>query len=113
MYGVAVTDPIAQKIQGQIPQGGPSVKFETAPRTSACVFDPSDLRMIEEITEDILAALVHTEDDPLEAGVTEDLRLWIAAALFECAKAGEHDRRALSRRVLDQFHALATAKRAG
>jgi hypothetical protein len=87
------------------------MKSKSAPTNSNRCYDSADLRMFEETTDDVLSALVRMENYPLETGVTEVLRLRIAAAVFECANGGEHDRGALKRRVLAQFHTPATSQR--
>jgi hypothetical protein len=67
-------------------------------------YDSNDLNTLENLTDDVLAALVRADRYPLEPGVSEVLRQRIAATLFEFAdKEDDLDVIALKRRVLEQF----------
>ena len=115
-YGMryCAADVIAQDFQGGggISGGGePSMQSESAAQDYKCSYDSAELRIFEEITDGILAALVRAENYPLEPGVTESLRLRIASALFETGKGGELDPDMLKRRVLAQFYTAATEQR--
>jgi len=109
MWVVAGTDVISQDSEEGSWEGGPFLRTESAPSYPDRCYDSADLRRLEEVTDDILAALVRAKDYPLEAGVTEVLRLRIAAAVFNSAGDGERDRDELKRDVLAQFHTPASA----
>ena len=70
------------------------------------VYDSADLRSFEETVNAVFADLKRAKDYPLEPGVTDVLRLQLAAAVFECASQGERNPATLKKRVLERFYRL-------
>ena len=76
-------------------------------------YDASDLKFFHELVDDILAELTSHEDYLFESSPRGELRLQLAAAVFQCADSGEWAYDSLRKSVINQFLMPASLRRAG
>ena len=81
----------------------PALVIDSAHEAAKSPFELAELATFAITIERVLDELTRAENYPLEPGITEILRVRIAAAVFDCADRGERDPNRMKQLVTTQF----------